>query len=507
MTNQPFEEPEEPRGMLLKRLSEPEALQLIPEAMARKYAAIPLVIADNALRVAMANPEDIFALEALAAQSQMRIETERASAEEVQEAIDFNYKAYDELEKQISNISFPNKMLDERISLDTVSDAPVARALTLIIDEAVKSRASDIHLEPEEEKLRVRYRIDGVLHDMMSLPLSAHSALLSRVKILANMNIAEHRPQDGQLSAKVRDREVDIRVATIETTYGEIATLRILDKLSSALSLSELGFSSASLALYEQMLKSSFGMILTSGPTGSGKTTTLYASINSLDCKGRKIVTVEDPIEYRFKDINQIQVNPRAGLTFSSGLRSIMRLDPDVILVGEIRDPETADIAVQAALTGHLVLSSVHANNAVSALFRLLDLGVPRFLIPASIIGVVSQRMLRRVCLHCGRSKPAPADALLAYFNELSEIQSEFVYGTGCNSCAHTGYRGRIAAFEILPIGHEIRNSLLNGADIDKLRAEAKGAGMVSMWRDGMLKAKEGITSPSEVLHSMFSIG
>jgi len=486
---------------------QPEALQLIPESMARKYNVIPLAISNNTLLVGMTEVDNVLTLEALTARARMRIEPVLAPADEIQQAIDRNYKAYGEIEKQLSRAAPHVASSKEKVSAKDISEAPVVRALELIIEEAVKNRASDIHIEPQQDKLRVRYRVDGVLHDTMSLPLSAHSALLSRLKILANMNIAEHRPQDGQISAKIRDREVDIRVATIETTYGEIATLRILDKLSSALNLSELGFSPASLALYEQMLKSSFGMILTSGPTGSGKTTTLYASINTLDCKGRKIVTIEDPIEYRFKDINQIQVNPRAGLTFATGLRSIMRLDPDVILVGEIRDSETADIAVQAALTGHLVLSSVHANNAVSALFRLLDLGVPRFLIPASIIGVVSQRMLRRVCLHCGRSKPAPADALLAYFNELSEMQSEFVYGTGCNSCANSGYRGRIAAFEILVMSHKIRNSLLNGADIDKLRAEAEEAGMVSMWRDGMLKAKEGITNPSEVLRSMFSIG
>ncbi|UCC91155.1 MAG: Flp pilus assembly complex ATPase component TadA, partial [Dehalococcoidia bacterium] len=270
---------EESRGRLLKRLSEPEALQLIPEAMARKYTAIPLAVSNNALRVAMANPEDIFALEALATQSQMRIETERATAEEVQEAIDFNYKAYDELEKQISNISFPDEAVDERIGLEAISETPVAQALTLIIDAAVKARASDIHLEPEESKLRVRYRIDGTLHDTLSLPSVAAGLIISRIKILANMNIADHHhPQDGQFSLESKGRLIDIRVGTAPTVYGEMASLRLLYKSRAMLNLSELGFLPESLAKYEKMLKVPYGMILASGPTGAGKTTTLYAS-------------------------------------------------------------------------------------------------------------------------------------------------------------------------------------------------------------------------------------
>jgi len=486
---------------------QPEALQLIPEPMARKYNVIPLAISNNTLLVGMAEADNILTLEALAARVHMRIETVLASAEEIQQAIDRNYKGYGEIEKQLRRTAPHAQPGRGKAPTKDVSEAPVVRALELIIEEAVKNRASDIHIEPQEDNLRVRYRIDGVLHDTMSLPLSAHSPLISRLKILANMDIAERRPQDGQLSAKVREREVDIRVATIETTYGEMAVLRILDKSFAALSLSQLGFSTASLARYEEMLKSSFGMILTSGPTGSGKTTTLYASVNSLDCKGRKIITVEDPIEYRFKDINQIQVNPRGGITFASGLRSIMRLDPDVILVGEIRDSETAHIAVQAALTGHLVLSSVHANDGVSTLFRLVDLEVPRFLIGAAVVGVVSQRILRRVCSHCKRPAPAPAESQLAYFNELGEMPTEFIYGSGCNACTYTGYQGRVAAFEILTITQEIRNALIDGSDSDKLYTKAKEAGMVSMWRDGMLKVKAGITTPCEVIRSTFSVG
>jgi len=507
MKKQPLEEPEEPRGMLLKRLAEPEALQLIPEAMARQYTAIPLVITDNTLRVAMAHPEDIFALEALANHCQMRIETERASAEEVQEAIDFNYRAYDELEKQISTISFPNKTLDEQISLDATSDAPVARALTLIIDEAVKARASDIHLEPDKDKLRVRYRIDGTLQDTLSLPSVAASLLISRVKILANMNIADHhRPQDGQFSIKAKGRSMDIRVGTAPTVHGEMASLRLLYKSRAALKLSELGFLPESLGKYENMLKVSYGMILASGPTGAGKTTTLYASINQLDHTGQNIITIEDPVEYRFKDINQIQVNARAGITFASGLRSILRLDPDVMLVGEIRDAETASIAIQSALTGHLVLSSIHANDAVGVVFRLLDLGVEPYLVSSALIGVVAQRMVRKICPYCAHPIEVPLIERMAYSKETGEERDEFLGGSGCNACAHTGYLGRTGIFEILCMSDEIRSRVLSGATTNQLRTQAIKEGMIPLMKDGMSKVKANITTPYEVLRNTYSI-
>ncbi|MQY80802.1 MAG: type II/IV secretion system protein, partial [Dehalococcoidia bacterium] len=309
---------ETPRTRLRKHLIQPEALHLIPEAQARKHAAIPLEISGNVLHVAMANPSDIIALEALAAQSQMHIVPMKASAAEVQEAIDFNYQSYEEIEKQISSLSLDTEEAEPQVKLDTITDAPVARALTLIIDEAVKARASDIHLQPQEDKLLVRYRIDGTLHSMLSLPLSTATSLISRIKILAKMNIADHhRPQDGQFSVRTRGGQaIDIRVGTVSTVYGEIAALRLLDKSRAVMTLSDLGFLPQSLATYEEMLKVPYGMLLVSGPTGAGKTTTLYASVNCLDCAGRNIITIEDPVEYRFQDINQIQVNPRAGLTF-----------------------------------------------------------------------------------------------------------------------------------------------------------------------------------------------
>lgn len=500
-------QPNSPPVNLNTYLIQPEALQLIPEWVARKYNVIPLAITSDALQVAMATADNILTLEALTVWAQMRIEPVAAAANEIQQALNRNYNAYHEIEEQLSNDVSALPETEVRVPAEAITGAPVVRALNLIIDQSIKSRASDIHIEPEEGRLRVRFRIDGVLHETISLPLSARAPLISRLKILANMNIADHRPQDGQFSLKVRGREIDVRVATIATAYGEMAVLRILDKSFALLSLSELGFLPGSLEQYERLLKSPFGMTLISGPTGSGKTTTLYASINSLDCKGRNVITIEDPIEYRFKDINQIQVNPRAGLTFAAGLRSVMRHDPDVILVGEIRDRETAEIAVQAALTGHLVLASVHANDSVGSLFRLLDLGVEPFLVSSALIGGVAQRMLRRVCPHCGRPASAPMEAQLAYAKEMDEERTEFSYGSGCNSCTLTGYLGRVAAFEILSMSDEIRRLLLTGASTAEIRAQAKKEGMVSMSRDAMLKVKAGITTPCEVMRSVFSIG
>ncbi|MDH4292140.1 MAG: GspE/PulE family protein, partial [Dehalococcoidia bacterium] len=366
---------------LLRQMPQPEALQLIPEAVARRYNAIPLTISGKTMEVAIADPTNIFALEALAAHSRMRIKPVSATAQEIRDAIDFNYKGFTEIEKQVSRISISDEETDEKLAITAATETPLVQSLNLIIDEAVKARASDIHIEPEEDRVRIRYRIDGTLHDTMSLPPNIHRALISRIKILSQLNIADHfRPQDGQFSTESKEREIDIRVATAPTVWGERATLRLLDKSLAALGLSQLGMLPDSLAKYENMLKVPYGMILISGPTGAGKTTTLYASINSLDTQERNIITVEDPAEYRFKDINQIQVNPQAGITFASGLRSILRHDPDVVLIGEIRDAETANIAVQAALTGHLMLSSIHANDVAGVLSRLLDLKVEPFL-------------------------------------------------------------------------------------------------------------------------------
>jgi general secretion pathway protein E len=499
--------PEPAEAMVLRHAAQPEALQLIPEAMARRFNAMPVAIADNALQVAMANPADIFALQALALQSRMRIKPVAAGQKEIQEAVDFNYKGFGQIEEQVSRIPTAIEETDEADLIEATADAPVASALRLIIDEAVKARASDIHIEPEEDRSRIRYRIDGALQDIMSLPAKIHLPLTSRIKIMADMNIADRlRPQDGQFSTQAKGRLIDVRVGTSPTVHGEMTVLRLLDKSLVIMDLAQLGFSPAALAKYEDMLKVPFGMILISGPTGAGKTTTLYASVNKLDNKSRNIITIEEPVEYRFRNINQIQVNVKAGVTFASGLRAILRLDPDVILVGEIRDADTARIAVQSALTGHLVLSSIHANDAIGVIFRLLDLGIESFLASSAVIGVAAQRMVRRICPHCSNYKEAPLLEQLAYSNATGESRAQFLYGGGCGLCSYTGYRGRTGIFEILPLSDSIRMLILNRASTSQIREQAIEEGMVPLIKDGMLKAKAGITTPSEVLRNAYFI-
>jgi general secretion pathway protein E len=497
-----------PAGRTILSLTDPELLVLIPESMARRFKAIPLAMAGDALQVAMANPSDIFALEALGLQSRHRIEPIAASEREVLDAVDMNYRGgFVDIQDQLSRIPSYSADMDEQSLIEAAEDTPVASALRLIIDEAAKARASDIHLEPQEDRLRVRYRVDGTLQEVMSLPVKIHLPLTSRVKILSDMNIADHlRPQDGQFSFDTKGREIDIRVATVPTVHGEATVMRLLDKSLGLIDLPQLGFSKEALAQYQNMLKVAFGMILVSGPTGSGKTTTLYASINQMDRTSQKIITIEDPVEYRFPNISQIQVNPKAGLTFASGLRSILRLDPDTILVGEIRDGETSRIAVQSALTGHLVLSSIHANDATGVIFRLLDLGIEPFLVSSSVIGVVAQRMARKVCPDCAVEREGTLMEQLAYHNETGEHRSRFRYGKGCDRCARTGYRGRIGMFEVLPISDKLRMMILKGAATSEVRVQAMEDGMIPLMKDGMLKVREGITTPAEVLRNAYFI-
>lgn len=491
----------------LRHTAQPEAIQLIPEVLARRYNAIPISVSGNNMVVAMADPSDILALEAFSVQSRKRIKPVVATPKEIREAIDFSYKGYSEIEKQISSIQSSQGMFDEKLALDAASDTPLVQALNLIIDEAVKARASDIHIEPQEKRLRIRYRIDGTLQDMMSLPMDIHLPLISRLKILSELNIADHfHAQDGQFSTEAKQRKIDVRVATSPTVHGEMAVLRLLDKSNATRGLAELGFLPDSLEKYEKMLKIPYGMILVSGPTGAGKTTTLYASLNSLDTLGRNVITVEDPAEYRFEDINQIQVNNQAGITFASGLRSILRLDPDVILVGEVRDAETANIAVQAALTGHLMLSSIHANDTIGVLFRLIDLGVEPFLIASSVIGIVAQRMVRRICPDCQQTIEAPLPEQMAYEKEIKEKRTRFLYATGCKTCAFTGYLGRTGIFEMLAMTDTLRRMIIKGASPADIREEAIKEGLITMMNDGMQKVQMGLTTPTEILRTTYAV-
>jgi general secretion pathway protein E len=500
----------------------PEALSLIPEKLARKYNVIPLAFDGTTLRIAMANPEDILTIQALSAKTKKRIEAVLAAPSDVQEAIGFHYKSSGEADKQFGETDKFGE-IDKQFNLAAISsgavpvdkaaaeiadDSPIAKALNLLVAEAIKSRASDIHIEPEADTLRVRYRIDGILHEVASLPVGAHGPLISRIKILGGMNIADpRRPQDGQFSITASGKDVDIRVATISTVHGETAVLRLLDKSMAALSMSQIGFLPESQEIFERMLMAPYGMILLSGPTGAGKTTTLYAAVNSLDKVGRNIITIEDPVEYRFQGISQIQINVKAGVTFPGGLRAIVRLDPDVILVGEIRDSETADIATQSALTGHLVLSSVHANDTVGVLFRLVDLGVEPFLICSAVICIIAQRMVRRVCTNCARKVEAPLVEQTAYFRETGEERKEFSVGAGCKLCTYTGYLGRTGIFEILSLTDEIKRLIVTGASAAEIRNQAIKEGMTTLAKDGMLKAGAGITTPYEVMRNAYLIG
>jgi general secretion pathway protein E len=371
----------------------------------------------------------------------------------------------------------------------------------------VKDRASDIHFVPQQDALKVYYRIDGVLHEAVSLPLGVQQPLLSRIKVVAGMDIAERRrPQDGQFSANIEGKEIAFRVATVETYYGEMMVLRVLDKSVSLLKPAELGFQPSALSTFERLLELPFGMIMVSGPTGSGKTTTLYAALNSLIGKGDNIMTIEDPIEYQFPGINQIQVNRQAGITFAAGLRAIMRLDPDIILVGEIRDKETAEIAVQAALTGHLVLSTIHSNDAASSIVRLIDMGIEPFLVTSAVVGCVAQRLVRRVDSYCQTLSPVPADEALAYRQATGEARAEFYNGRGCNFCSYTGYRGRIGLFEVLALNDPIRAIVARNGTSVEIKEQAIKEGMLTMRQDGMLKAKDGITTPGEVIRNAMTI-
>jgi len=489
----------------------PNAVALIPESVARKYSIIPIDVTDGTMVVAMEDPRDIEAMEELAALTRKRIEPVLSTSQDIQEMIDLNYRVGGEIEEQLSQIPARYqkvRVAETRVSAEAIAQAPVVRAIDLLIKQAVRDRASDIHVEPQEDKLRVRYRIDGILHEVMTLPLSVHPPLLSRVKIMAGLNIAERRrPQDGQITFDMGDREVDIRVATASTVYGEMVVLRILDKSFAFLPLPEIGFLPNALERYLRMVKVPFGMILISGPTGSGKTTTQYATVNQLDAVGRKIITIEDPVEYRFDNINQMQVNPAAGMNFATGLRACMRLDPDVILVGEIRDAETAQIATQASLTGHLVLSSVHANDTASVIFRMVDLGVEPFLLVSALVGITAQRMVRRVCPYCSRPTKVAPDEQQAYEQEMGEKRSEFLIGAGCNFCANTGYLGRTGIFEVMLMSESLRRMILSSATADDIRAESVKEGTTLLWHDGMQKVKEGVTTPYEVIRNVFSIG
>jgi general secretion pathway protein E len=386
--------------------------------------------------------------------------------------------------------------------LDETSDAPIIKLVNLLLSGAAKDRASDIHIEPYQAVVKVRYRIDGVLYDILSLPRKIHSPLVSRVKVMAKLNIAEKRlPQDGRIEIKVADRSVDIRVSTLPTAFGERVVLRLLDKTSSILLLSDLGMDSRKVGIFNRLIKSPYGIILVTGPTGSGKTTTLYAALSSINSTEVNIITIEDPIEYQIEGIGQIQVNPKIDLTFAQGLRSIVRQDPDVILVGEIRDRETAEIAIQSSLTGHLVFSTLHTNDAASAVTRLTDMGIEPFLVTSSVIAIVAQRLVRVLCPKCKESYTPDDESLTNLGIDKKRMEKRFLYRRkGCSSCMNTGYRGRTAIFEILILDDPLKRLILKTSDSNQIADEAMKRGMTNLLADGARKVLEGTTTTEEVL-------
>ena len=500
-----------------------DAVSVVPEDVARHYKVLPLMIEGDSLRVAMDDPQDVDAINTLSTVTGLRIRPRLPTNGSVESLLGQYCRSAPQMGEQLESIlsgpgagaaqGQPQAAQTQAPTLtaapesllipEEVARAPVVQALDMIINQAVNDRASDIHIEPAEEDVRVRYRIDGVLHSAANLPKGVQSALVSRVKVLARMDIAERRkPQDGHFSLKIGQEDVDFRVASIETSHGEKVVMRILNKSTSVYSLPDLGFQPDTLQAYNQLLESPFGMVLVSGPTGSSKTTSLYASLMLLDSASQNIMT----IEYHFQGINQTQVNEQAGITFATGLRGLLRLDPDIMLVGEIRDQETAGVAAQASLTGHLVLTSIHANDAASAITRLVDLGVEPFLVTSAVIGSVAQRLVRKLCSYCKMPAAVTPAEVTAYQIEMSEMVTQFYTGRGCNMCSRSGYSGRIGVFEVMLMSDSIRVMINRGAPASEIRAEAIRTGMITMRRDGMLKAKDGITTPREIIRNVFTL-
>lgn len=478
-------------------------VKLIPEKLAKRSKAVPLFKIGSSLTVAMIDPKDIVVLDELRRVSKMdTIEPVLATEKGIQRILDTYYGVAGSIDDIVKSIGKDSKSETAFASKDILREAaeepPIIKLVNVMIMEAVKDRASDIHIEPEEDLMRVRYRIDGILHEVNTLPTNLHRAIVSRIKILSQLDIAESRkPQDGRIRLKIEDRDLDIRVSTFPTIHGENVVMRLLDRSSVLVGLHELGLAEKELGEFEKLIKRPNGIILVTGPTGSGKTTTLYAALTTINSMDKNIITIEDPVEYELPLIRQTSINPKAGITFANGLRSILRQDPDVIMVGEIRDKETVEISIQAALTGHLVLSTLHTNDAPSALTRLIDIGVEPFLISSSVIGVVAQRLVRKICDKC-KEKYMPDDSVLKDLGIEKKI--ELYRGKGCNKCKKTGFAGRIAIFEIFIVNEDMKKMVNSRVGVDEIRKKAIELGMKGLRDDGLEKVKKGITTPCEVL-------
>ena len=483
---------------------DPAATTLISDALARRYQALPIGWQDGRLVVAMADPSNVFAVDDIRTITGADVRMVVSTRASVIAAIDKYHRLDTDAESITAQASSTFQAEDDLTSVREVTeDAPIVKLVNLLITQAVQDRASDIHIEPGEHDLRIRYRIDGVLHEVMRPPKNIQSGIVSRLKIMADINIAERRvPQDGRISATIGGRGIDMRVATLPTVYGEKVVMRILDKSTALLKLDDLGFLPNNRERFEQAYRRPYGTILVTGPTGSGKSTTLYATLNIVNDEAKNVITVEDPVEYRLAGINQVQVNTKAGLTFAAALRSILRSDPDIVLVGEIRDRETATIAVEAALTGHLVLSTLHTNDAASTPTRLVEMGVEPFLVASALDCIVAQRLARRLCVKCREPyRPSPSDLIAAGWQE-EEVDDlpEIYRPVGCQACGKTGFYGRFALHEVLLVSEDIERLIVDRGHSEDIKKVAVAQGMLTLRQAGLSQVRAGLTSVEEIL-------
>jgi type IV pilus assembly protein PilB len=478
---------------------------LVPEAVARRYQAIPIGWSDGRLTVAMADPANVFAIDDIRALTGRECITVVATPSQITEIIDHYFRLDTEVDSVVQMAADESEDVEDALShlSEVVEDAPIVKFVNLLITQAVGDRASDIHVEPTEHDLRIRFRIDGVLHEVMHAPRNIQAGVISRLKVMADINIAERRvPQDGRITMRVGGRTIDLRVATLPTVYGEKVVMRILDKGNAVLRLTELGFLFETLSRFEVSYRKPYGTILVTGPTGSGKSTTLYATLNILNEPHRNIITVEDPVEYRLPGINQVQIHPKAGLTFAAALRSILRSDPDVVLVGEIRDRETAVIAIEAALTGHLVLSTLHTNDAASTPMRLVEMGVEPFLVTSALDCVVAQRLARKLCDKCKEAyQPSEAELVEAGWDMegVGDDWPTIHRAVGCGSCGRTGYRGRFGIHEVMLLSEELERAVIERRSTEEVAKIAVMQGMLTLREDGLRKVGLGMTSLEEI--------
>lgn len=485
---------------------DPKVLALIPENLARTFLIIPLFRIAHTLTIAMADPLNVKAIDEVRRRAGCEVDTAVSTEEQIRRAVDSYYGISSSIEDIVKEaLEGDLKVTVEGTEGETAPEGPIIRLVNLIIFQAVRDNVSDIHIEPDEHKLGIRYRIDGILHESVAPPKHLQAALISRIKVMANMDIAETRaPQDGRFQINSEGKNIEFRISSFPTIYGENIVLRILDQSKAALNMEELGFAPEILEKYRTLLKSPYGIILVTGPTGSGKTTTLYASLNAINSIDKNIITIEDPVEYRLKLIRQTQINPKAGITFASGMRSILRQDPDVIMVGEMRDLETAEMAFQAALTGHLVFSTLHTNDSVGALARLLHLGIEPFLVASSTVAVLAQRLVRTICPNCKTAHPPSQEEMKSFRLEKREGY-EFYRGKGCKACRNTGYKGRIGIYELLTVNEPIRKLILENGSAAVIRETARQSQEMKMLReDGLAKACRGITTLEEINRTTF---